>query len=102
MIEKSAAKEAYIPSLPTIPKPTSAAWIIATSFPPSPTQATRILVKVFKFYATTAFCVGEQRQMHTVWVALATSKNNAFVESFVIIAYKVVPSIISIWVDVTY
>ena len=35
-IEKSLAKAAYFPSLPIIPTPTSAAWIIATSFPPSP------------------------------------------------------------------
>lgn len=36
IIEKSAAKAACIPYLPTIPTPTSAAWIIPTSLPPSP------------------------------------------------------------------
>ena len=39
-IEKSLAKAAYFPSLPTIPTPTSAAYIIATSFPPSPIDRT--------------------------------------------------------------
>lgn len=36
MIEKSLANAAYFPSFPTIPIPTSAAYIIETSFPPSP------------------------------------------------------------------
>jgi hypothetical protein len=38
-IEKSEANDAYIPSLPTIPIPTSASRIIPTSLPPSPTPA---------------------------------------------------------------
>ena len=36
VIEKSAASDACRPSLPTIPMPTLAAWIIETSLPPSP------------------------------------------------------------------
>lgn len=44
MIEKSDAKEAYIPSLPVIPIPTSASYIIATSLPPSPIHAMRLFV----------------------------------------------------------
>jgi hypothetical protein len=38
-MEKSEARAAYIPSLPSIPIPTSASRIIPTSFPPSPTAA---------------------------------------------------------------
>ena len=37
-MEKSAASEACFPSFPTIPTPASAAWIILTSFPPSPEE----------------------------------------------------------------
>jgi hypothetical protein len=36
VIEKSAARLACLPSLPTMPIPTLAACIIDTSFPPSP------------------------------------------------------------------
>ena len=45
--------------------PTSAAWIIETSFPPSPMQQTRFLVWARMRRATSAFCVGEQRQATT-------------------------------------
>lgn len=54
-IEKSAAREAYIPSLPTIPIPTSASWIIATSFPPSPTDAVLRFVNSLIFLTMIAF-----------------------------------------------
>ena len=54
-IEKSAASDAYIPSFPTIPIPTSASWIIATSFPPSPTEAVQRLVNCFIFLTIIAF-----------------------------------------------
>ena len=39
-IEKSLASAAYLPSFPSIPIPTSAHYIMPTSFPPSPTAAT--------------------------------------------------------------
>lgn len=39
-IEKSAANAACLPYFPTIPIPTSASWIIPTSFPPSPIPKT--------------------------------------------------------------
>jgi hypothetical protein len=54
-IEKSAAKDACIPSLPTMPIPTSPTYIIATSFPPSPTQAIFLLVYIYNFLAISAF-----------------------------------------------
>jgi len=44
VIEKSAASDACLPSLPTMPTPTSAARIIATSLPPSPIAAVRFFV----------------------------------------------------------
>ncbi len=43
MIEKSAASAACLPYLPIIPTPTSAAWIIPTSLPPSPIPKTAYL-----------------------------------------------------------
>jgi hypothetical protein len=65
LIEKSEASDAYLPSLPTIPKPTSASWIIATSLPPSPTQAMTLPVNCLIDLATSAFYLGEHLQMHT-------------------------------------
>jgi len=53
--EKSEARAAYIPSLPTIPSPTSASCIIATSLPPSPTHAILLPVCFLTFLATKAF-----------------------------------------------
>ena len=35
----SEARAAWLPYLPTIPKPIDANWIIPTSFPPSPIPA---------------------------------------------------------------
>lgn len=43
-MEKSLAKAAYLPSLPIIPIPTSAAIIIDTSLPPSPIANVTLLV----------------------------------------------------------
>ena len=45
--------------------PTSAAWIMETSFPPSPIQQTRFFVCARMRRATSAFWVGEQRQATT-------------------------------------
>lgn len=47
IIEKSAASDAYIPSLPTMPIPTSDYKIIPTSLPPSPTAAILLLLVYF-------------------------------------------------------
>lgn len=38
-IETSDAKAAWLPSLPTMPKPIDANWIMPTSLPPSPMPA---------------------------------------------------------------
>ena len=64
-MEKSLAKAAYFPSLPTIPTPTSAAWIIATSLPPSPMLNTIFSVYSLISSVTLAFCVGEHLQQTT-------------------------------------
>lgn len=54
--EKSDASDAYIPSLPSMPIPTSASKIMPTSLPPSPTAAIRFpLVYFFNNFATSAF-----------------------------------------------
>ena len=73
-IEKSLAKAAYFPSLPIMPTPTSAAWIIATSFPPSPIDKVTEPVNAFIASTTYAFWVGEHRQQIT---------EGALVETFI-------------------
>jgi hypothetical protein len=54
-IEKSEANAAYFPSFPTMPTPTSAAYIIATSFPPSPIDKTVLFVNSLIASVTNAF-----------------------------------------------
>lgn len=93
-IEKSAASDACFPSFPTMPTPTwredsqnapearlsgarnlptSAAWIMLTSFPPSPMQQTRFFVYSRISLATSAFWVGEQRHATTTGSCVAIS-----------------------------
>jgi hypothetical protein len=66
MMEKSAASDACLPSLPTMPTPTSAAWIMLTSLPPSPMQHTRFPEWALTRYASSAFWMGDTRQAMTV------------------------------------
>lgn len=56
--------------------PTSAAWIILTSFPPSPMQHTLFLVNARINLATSAFCVGEHRQATTADSLVEISMNS--------------------------
>jgi len=74
-ILKSAASEAYLPSLPTIPTPTFASNIMPTSLPPSPTL--HVLLPVNSPILTTiiAFYVGEHRQTQTDGAIVAALKN---------------------------
>lgn len=74
-MEKSEANEAYLPSFPTIPIPTSASNIMPTSLPPSPTAAVRFLVYVPIFLTIIAFCVGLHLQTQTLGERVATAKN---------------------------
>jgi len=76
-IEKSAARAACMPSFPTIPMPTSAAWIIPTSFPPSPIPNTASLsfLHLLTPYVNNFFWLGEQRQQTTVGIFIEVSKN---------------------------
>ena len=65
-----------MPSLPTIPIPTSASKIIPTSLPPSPTAA--ILLPPVYFLISQhmiAFCVGLHLHTHTHGAFIASSKN---------------------------
>ena len=64
-----------MPSLPTIPIPISASYIIATSLPPSPTQAILFPVIYLIFLATIAFYVGLHRHTQTDFAPEAASKN---------------------------
>ena len=57
-----------------MPTPTSAAWIIATSFPPSPIDKVTEPVNAFIASTTYAFWVGEHRQQIT---------DGALVETFI-------------------
>ena len=64
-MEKSEAREAYLPSFPTIPIPTLDSKIMPTSLPPSPMAAVLLPVYWDIFLVTSAFCVGEHRQTQT-------------------------------------
>mmetsp|Transcript_9780 Transcript_9780/g.23236 ORF Transcript_9780/g.23236 Transcript_9780/m.23236 type:complete len:230 (-) Transcript_9780:1999-2688(-) len=75
VIEKSAASDACRPSFPSIPTPTSAAWIMATSLPPSPMAAQRLLACRLRSRTISAFCVGAHLQQTTEGQSQATSMN---------------------------
>ena len=78
VIEKSEASEAYIPSFPTIPIPTSASKIIPTSLPPSPIAAILLLFVYFlRRLQIFAFYVGLHLQTQTHGAFIANSKNSA-------------------------
>lgn len=70
-IEKSDAKAACLPYLPTIPTPMSATWIIPTSFPPSPIPNTIFPVCFLTPKVITAFWVGDTRQQITAGAYVA-------------------------------
>ena len=100
--EKSAASEACMPSLPTMPRPTSAFWIMATSLPPSPMHAITLPVLSLMLTATIAFYVGLHRQTQTVLAYCVTLKNFWHNCSSETITLSVPPSIINICVDVRF
>ena len=65
---KSAALTAALPSLPMMPSPTWASWIIETSLPPSPTAAVMgFRGEFFIILTISAFCSGDIRQQTTAW-----------------------------------
>jgi|JI10StandDraft_1071094.scaffolds.fasta_scaffold526860_1 hypothetical protein len=72
IIEKSEAKAACLPYLPTIPTPISAYCIIPTSLPPSPIPNTNLPVYYLTPLVITAFWVGETRQQITAGAYVAT------------------------------
>mmetsp|Transcript_2771 Transcript_2771/g.8937 ORF Transcript_2771/g.8937 Transcript_2771/m.8937 type:complete len:212 (+) Transcript_2771:1028-1663(+) len=80
-MEKSDASDACFPSLPTMPKPTSAAWIMATSLPPSPIAAICLPVAARRSITTSAFWVGEHRQHTTAGAWTAHNANSSRIES---------------------
>ena len=71
-IEKSEAKAACLPYLPTIPTPISATWIIPTSLPPSPIAKTFLPVWFLTPAVITAFWVGDTLQQMTAGDSAAT------------------------------
>lgn len=77
-MEKSEANAAYFPSFPTIPTPISAAWIIATSLPPSPIERQTFPVYSLMASVTRAFWVGEHLQHTTAGAAHDTYKKFSF------------------------
>ncbi len=77
--------------MPTIPIPRSPAYIIPTSFPPSPIAATSFPVYFLIPSATYAFYVGKHLQQITLGAFEAVSKNNFWCLSSNII--RQVPSI---------
>ena len=79
LIEKSAASAACIPSFPTMPTPTSAAWIMPTSFPPSPMPSTASLNCLWRLTPAVSsfFWLGEQRQQMMVGICMAVRKKSS-------------------------
>lgn len=98
-IEKSAAKAACIPYFPTIPIPTSAAWIIPTSLPPSPIPKTDSLL--FLCFFTPAvnsfFWLGEHLQQIMVGIFIAVMKKSFDSSSLYKTYVSVLPSMMRIW-----
>lgn len=72
IMEKSEAKAACLPSLPTIPTPMSAYCIIPTSLPPSPIPKTILPVYYLTPLVMIAFWVGETLQHITAGAYVAT------------------------------
>jgi hypothetical protein len=70
-IEKSDAKAACLPYLPTIPTPISATWIMPTSLPPSPMPKTNFPVWFFTPVVMIAFWVGDTLQQITAGAYVA-------------------------------
>jgi len=93
-MEKSAAFEAYFPSFPSIPIPTSDTYIIPTSFPPSPIAQVIYPVHYLIPNVNIAFYLGEHRQQITAGALLAMVKINFFIFSFDVAVAIVFPSII--------
>lgn len=54
-----------MPSWPEMPTPTSAIWIIETSFAPSPIANVLIFISSFTTFTRYAFCNGVERQHKT-------------------------------------
>jgi hypothetical protein len=95
-IEKSEAKDAYLPSLPTIPTPTFASKIMPTSLPPSPIAQVLLPVIYEIFLVIVAFWVGEHLQTQTLGDLVASMKNLSSSFLFDKKKSKDVPSIIRI------
>ena len=64
--EKSEAKDACFPSLPSIPIPTLEHYIIPTSLPPSPIPHTTFFNLFFMYKVTSAFYFGAHLHMITL------------------------------------
>lgn len=92
---KSAASEAYLPSLPTIPTPTFASRIMPTSLPPSPTEQVRLPVNSPILTVIIAFYVGEHLQTQTEGANVAALKNLSSSSFLLKNRSSVYPSIIS-------
>ena len=93
-IEKSLAREACFPSLPTIPTPTFASRIIPTSLPPSPTEQVLFPVNSPILTVTRAFYVGLHLQTQTEGAKVAALKKRSSNKGSDISSSRVQPSII--------
>jgi hypothetical protein len=67
-----------MPYLPTMPTPTSAAWIMPTSLPPSPIPNTAYLGCLCRLTPSVSsfFWLGEHRQQMTVGINMAVWKKS--------------------------
>mmetsp|Transcript_47258 Transcript_47258/g.143675 ORF Transcript_47258/g.143675 Transcript_47258/m.143675 type:complete len:222 (+) Transcript_47258:1153-1818(+) len=93
-IVTSLACIAWLPSLPRMPTPTWADWIIATSLAPSPMA--RVMPRPFSFLTISTslrFWFGDRRQHTHERLAIAASYNLVFADSVCKAAATKVPSI---------
>ena len=60
---KSALLTAWRPSLPMMPTPMSAAWIMATSFAPSPIASMRLLMLLREFWTLRSTVLGSSSHL---------------------------------------
>jgi len=96
VMEKSEAREACFPSLPTMPRPICAFRIIGTSLPPSPTAQVRLPVNFPIFLVMMAFYVGLHLQTQTLGAFVAALKKVSSSREFSRHRSSVYPSIMRI------
>mmetsp|Transcript_1000 Transcript_1000/g.3349 ORF Transcript_1000/g.3349 Transcript_1000/m.3349 type:complete len:223 (+) Transcript_1000:316-984(+) len=90
VMAKSAARAACCPSLPMMPTPTWASWIIATSLPPSPMDNV-VACSPLTSAVIAAFCDGVTRAQTTALDTMAAAKKRSRCSGFARMASSTAP-----------